>query len=91
MLCQESQKLAENESEKLIVKLSAAHTYHIHVCACSCTYVLWNLDEGKSILGGLCWQGPGAEGRGHGSQTSRRHDFSLREDEGRTEIRKFLL
>lgn len=43
-----------------------------------CTYVLWDLDEGEGILGGLCWQVPGAEGRGDGSQTGGRHNFSLR-------------
>lgn len=52
-----------------------------------CTYVLWDLDEGEDILCGLCWQGPGAEGRGDGGQTSGRHNFSLREDEQRTQIR----
>lgn len=87
------QKLAENETEevdiaKLILKLSAAtHIFTPHACARPRTYVLWDLDEGKGILGGLCWQGPGAEGRGDGSQTSGRHNFSLREDERRTEIR----
>lgn len=60
---------------------------HSHACAHPRTYVLWDLDEGEGILGGLCWQGPGAEGRGDGSQTSGRHNFSLREDERRTEIR----
>lgn len=52
-----------------------------------CTYVLWDLDEAEGILCGLCWQGPGAEGRGYGSQTGGRHHFSLRDDEQKTEIR----
>jgi len=46
------------------------------------TYVLWDLDVGEGVLGGLRWQGPGAEGRGHGSQTSGRHNFSLMEGGG---------
>lgn len=42
------------------------------------TYVLRDLDEGEGVLGGLGWQGPGAEGRRDGGQTGGRHNFSLR-------------
>lgn len=47
--------------------------FHVRLC----TYVLWHLDEAEGILCSLCWQVPGAEGRGHGSQTGGRHNFSL--------------
>merc|ERR1711962_225559 len=40
------------------------HAVH-HVC--TGVLVLWDLDEAEGILCGLCWQGPGAEGRGYGS------------------------
>lgn len=50
------------------------------------TYVLGDLDEGEGILGGLCWQGPGAEGRGDGGQTGGGDDFSLNQ-KGRTNIK----
>lgn len=45
-----------------------------------CTYVLWDLDEGEGVLGGLSRQGPDAEGRWDGGQTGGRHNFSLKED-----------
>lgn len=45
-----------------------------------CTYVLWDLDEGEGVLGGLSRQGPDAEGRWDGGQTGGRHNFSLMED-----------
>lgn len=42
------------------------------------TYVLWDLDEGEGVFGGLGWQGPGAEGWRDDGQTGGRHNFSLR-------------
>lgn len=75
-------------SPKLISRLSAAtHISNSARTLLPCTYVLWDLDEGEGVLGGLCWQGPDAEGRGDGGQTSGRHNFSLREEERRTKIR----
>lgn len=82
------QKLALNQPveadrSKLIRKLLAAE----HISARLGTYVLWDLDEGEGILGGLGWQGPGAEGRRHGGQTGGWHDFSLKEDEGQDTLK----
>lgn len=47
------------------------------------TYVLWDLDVGEGVLGGLCWQGPDAEGGGDDGQAGGGHHFSLRTGEKR--------
>lgn len=80
-------KRAENESKKhswyLEVNLEAlrCHTSlrSVPELACAFTYVLWDLDEGEGVLSSLSRQDPGAEGRGHGSQTGGGHNFSLKE------------
>ena len=60
--------------EKLILRPSAA----THISTRHLTYVQRDLDVGEGVLGGLCGQGPGAEGGGDGSQTSGWYNFSLR-------------
>lgn len=50
-------------------------------------YVLWDLDVGEGVLGGLCRQGPDAEGGGDGGQAGGRHHFSLGGGEKKSELR----
>lgn len=45
---------------------------------CVSTYVLWDLDVGEGVLGGLGRQSPGAEGGRDDGQTGGRHHFSLK-------------
>lgn len=78
------QKLAERGTEEADNSANFGARGCRDMSAHLCTYVLWDLDEGEGVLRGLCWQGPGAEGGRHGSQTGARHNFSLRKDTGRT-------
>lgn len=57
-------------------------------CCCSSTYVLWDLDVGEGVLGGLRWQGPDAIGGGDGGQAGGRHHFSLNAEEKRRKEQK---